>query len=110
MPSFDSSYIEGIYQQFANLALVFSTLFSFFFLLLYHFFLFSGCEYEGAKTLQCLRSSSTEVLIRAGQLTNATMPLTLYVFSPIIDGTFLQERPVEAFEAGRFIHVPMLTG
>jgi len=88
-PSFDSSYIEGIYQQFAN---------------------FAGCEDKGAKTLQCLRSASSEALIRAGQLTNATMPLTLYLFAPVIDGTFLQERPVEALNAGRFVRVPVLTG
>ena len=34
-------------------------------------------------------------LIRAGELTVAK-PLTLYLFDPIIDGTFLQEGPVEA--------------
>jgi carboxylesterase type B len=38
------------------------------------------------------------------------MPLTLYLFAPIVDGTFLQDRPVEAFKAGMFVRVPVLTG
>ena len=106
-PPFNSSYIEGIYQQFANFALVFNfSLIPF----LYTFFFFSGCENEGVETLQCLRSAPSEVLIRAGQLITAAWPLTLYLFAPIIDGSFLKERPVEALKAGRFARVPVLTG
>jgi hypothetical protein len=106
-PSFDSSYIENIYQQFANFALVFN--FPHFFPFL-DFFSFRGCENKGEETLQCLRSSPSEALIRAGRLTTATRPSTLYLFAPIIDGTFLLERPVEAFTAGRFARVRVLTG
>ena len=73
-------------------------------------FFFSGCENKDAETLQCLRSAPSEALIRAGQLTTAARPSTLYLFAPIIDGTFLQERPVEAFTAGSFARVPVLTG
>ena len=110
-PSFDSSYIEGIYQQFANFALVFNfCLFFFFHLFYFYFILFSGCENKDAETLQCLRSASSEALIRAGQLTTATRPSTLYLFAPVIDGTFLQERPVESFTTGKFARVPVLTG
>ena len=106
-PSFDSSFIEGIYQQFANFALVFN-FYNFFFRFL--FFVFRGCENKGEGTLQCLRSAQSGALIRAGQLTTAARASTLFLFAPVIDGTFLQERPVEALSAGRFSRVPVLTG
>lgn len=105
-PSFDSSFIEGIYQQFANFALVFNLTFFSRFLI----FVFRGCENKGEGTLQCLRSAPSGALIRAGQLTTAARASTLFLFAPVIDGTFLQERPVEALSAGRFSRVPVLTG
>ncbi|KAF8802083.1 alpha/beta-hydrolase [Phlegmacium glaucopus] len=88
-PLYNSAYIEGIYQQYAK---------------------FAGCENQGAGTLQCLRSAPSDALIRAGNLTTAARPSTLFLFAPVIDGEFLQERPVEAFRAGRFSGVPVLVG
>ena len=78
-PPFDSSYIEGIHQQFANFALVFN--FPLFLFFKYTFFP-SGCENQSTETLECLRSASSEALIRAGQLTTAARPSTLYLFRP----------------------------
>jgi carboxylesterase type B len=89
VPSFDQSYDEGIYEQFADLA---------------------GCGNKGSGTLQCLRSTSSHELTLAGSQLLSARPATLFVFAPILDGDFIAERPVEAFKAGRFSRVPVLFG
>ena len=105
-PSFDSSYTEDIYQQFANFALVptFSHFLSFFCL---NFSISSAVVKMKVQTLQCLRSAPCEALILTGHLLTAARPSTLFIFDPIIDGTFLQERPAETFKAGS---IPVLIG
>ena len=70
----------------------------------------SAVENEGPDTLLCLRSAPCEALILAGLLSTAARSSTLFIFDPIIDGTFLQERLVEAFKAGRFVCIPVLIG
>ena len=109
--SFDSSYMEDIYQQFANFALVpnFSR-FLFFFCLNFLISSASAVVKMKMQTLQCLRSAPCEALILAGLLSTAARSSTLFIFDPIIDGTFLQERLVEAFKAGRFVCIPVLIG
>ncbi|KAF8904132.1 alpha/beta-hydrolase [Gymnopilus junonius] len=88
-PTFDESYAEGIYEQFAE---------------------FAGCGNKSSSTLQCLRSASSEELTLAGSQVLVARPATLFVFAPGVDGEFLEERPVEAFKAGRFSRVPVLFG
>lgn len=80
------------------------------FLFIYVIGIFSGCENQGANTLQCLRSAPSKALIRAGNLITAAASSTLFLFAPVLGGQFLQERPIEAFTAGRFSSVPMLAG
>lgn len=36
------------------------------------------------------------------------LPLSYVVFAPILGGTFLLQRPVEAFKMGSLAHVPVL--
>ncbi|KAH9480168.1 Lipase 1 [Psilocybe cubensis] len=88
-PEFDQAYDEGIFQQFADLA---------------------GCADKGDDTLECLRAASSQALTLAGSQLLAARPSTLFVFAPIFDETFINERPVEAFKAGRFSNVPVLFG
>ncbi|KIM35872.1 hypothetical protein M413DRAFT_32110 [Hebeloma cylindrosporum] len=88
-PPFDGPYITGIYQQFAGLA---------------------GCDNQGAYTLECLRSAPAEKLALAAKQVLLARPTTLFVFSPILDGDFITERPVEAFKSGNFARVPVLFG
>ncbi|KAF8969005.1 alpha/beta-hydrolase [Flammula alnicola] len=89
MPLFNQSYDQDIFQQFSG---------------------FAGCENKGANTLQCLRSASSETLTVAGSQLTSSRPATLYVFAPILDGTLMIQRPVEAFKSGNFAHVPVLFG
>jgi len=37
-------------------------------------------------------------------------PASLFVFTPILDGDFIRERPVEALKSGNFARVPVLFG
>jgi para-nitrobenzyl esterase len=60
-----------------------------------------------------LRTSSTEALVTAARLQFAQVP-DLYpgdqAFSPVIDGDFLPEHPVDAIRAGRGNPVPLIIG
>ncbi|KAF9046768.1 alpha/beta-hydrolase [Panaeolus papilionaceus] len=87
-PSFDGTYVEGIYEQFAS---------------------FAGCP-KNAQTLSCLRSKSSDVLTAAGSKTLGARLDTLFVFAPILDNNFITQRPVEAFKAGNFARVPVFFG
>ncbi|KAF8969012.1 Alpha/Beta hydrolase protein [Flammula alnicola] len=89
-PIFNESYAEEIYRQVAE---------------------FAGCGNETSTgTLQCLRSASSDALTLAGSKLRAARPATHFILSPVIDGDFVKERPIEAFAAGRFARVPLLFG
>ncbi|KAG6812960.1 hypothetical protein H0H92_015079 [Tricholoma furcatifolium] len=85
-PSYNSAYVEDIFQQFATLA---------------------GCESD---VMNCLRAAEGNTLALAGSQTIASRTSTLFVFAPILDGSFLRSRPVEAFQSGQFARVPVLFG
>ncbi|KAF8150598.1 alpha/beta-hydrolase [Crassisporium funariophilum] len=89
VPAFDGTYDQGIFDQFAS---------------------FAGCGNKGDSTLACLRSATSQTLTSAGSQLLDARPATLFVFAPILDGEFVQDRPVEAFKSGRFSRVPVLFG
>lgn len=60
--------------------------------------------------MACLRGASTKSLATAGSDTLASLPSALYPFAPVVDGSFIQERPVDALLNGNFIDVPVLFG
>lgn len=72
-----------------------------------------GCT-DPANALACLRGKPVAELIGASDI--LTLPGGLLyqggvpVPSPIVDGTVVPERPVAAYAAGRFEHVPFLVG
>ncbi|KAG6908682.1 hypothetical protein DXG01_003696 [Tephrocybe rancida] len=70
-------------------------------------FLRSGCTSD---IMKCLRTADGNKLALAGSQTIAARKATLYTFAPVFDGTFLRERPVEAFKNGHFAQVPVLFG
>jgi carboxylesterase type B len=60
--------------------------------------------------MACLRAAPTNTLALAGSKTLANRTSSFYPFAPIADGCFIQDRPVEAFRAGKFARVPVLFG
>ncbi|KAJ7983154.1 Alpha/Beta hydrolase protein [Mycena polygramma] len=84
-------FIENIFTEFVGLA---------------------GCgnSGNGSATMACLRAASTVTIATAGAKTLANLTSSLYPIGPILDGTFITERPVEAFRNGHFIRVPVLAG
>ncbi|KAF4622086.1 hypothetical protein D9613_009119 [Agrocybe pediades] len=88
-PMYNGPYSEGIFKDYASAA---------------------GCVKQGTDTMKCLRSASALTLIHAANKVTAARPATLYVFAPVIDGSFLAQAPVEAFTSGRFAKVPVLFG
>ncbi|KAF7353958.1 Carboxylic ester hydrolase [Mycena venus] len=46
----------------------------------------------------------------AAIITLAKYTSSLYPFAPIADGSYIQERPVDALQNGNFVRVPVLTG
>ncbi|KAG6829498.1 hypothetical protein H0H87_011257 [Tephrocybe sp. NHM501043] len=60
--------------------------------------------------MSCLRKADGSKLALAGSQTIAARTSTLYPFAPVLDGSFLQKRPVEAFKNGNFAKVPVLFG
>ncbi|KAF5315421.1 hypothetical protein D9619_007425 [Psilocybe cf. subviscida] len=86
-PPSDGTYIQAVFDQFAG---------------------FAGCK--TASDLGCLRSASSATLTLAGSKLLNARPDTLFVFAPNFDSTFITTRPVEAFKAGLFAHVPILFG
>ncbi|RDB24352.1 hypothetical protein Hypma_008425 [Hypsizygus marmoreus] len=90
LPSFTDAYVQGIFDQVSA---------------------FAGCGNEtDATVMSCLRSASVSQLTLAGSQTVNSRPATLFTFAPIIDDSFLRERPVEAFASGHFAHIPVLFG
>ncbi|KAF5365993.1 hypothetical protein D9758_006699 [Tetrapyrgos nigripes] len=87
-PSFDSDYIEGIFNLFSSNA---------------------GCG-ANANTLACLRSASLSALTNGWNALVANRTSTLFNFSPLFDGDFIATRPVEGFTSGEFAKVPVLFG
>jgi para-nitrobenzyl esterase len=71
----------------------------------------TGDDVSAPQTL--LTSASAAQLVRAGSLLQKQMPDTVpgtIAFSPVIDGDYLPERPVEAIAAGRGARVPLVIG
>ncbi|KAJ7066895.1 Alpha/Beta hydrolase protein [Mycena belliarum] len=58
----------------------------------------------------CLRAAHTKTIATAGSSTLANLTSNLFPFGPIADGSFIRQRPVEAFRNGAFIRVPVLFG
>ncbi|KAF5352029.1 hypothetical protein D9758_009418 [Tetrapyrgos nigripes] len=91
-PAASGDFLEALFTQYASLA---------------------GCH-DKSKTsaLACLRKLRASQLTAAGaQLIQSQQRLaTLYNWAPSLDGNFIQERPVEAYKAGRFANIPVLFG
>ncbi|KAJ7124493.1 Alpha/Beta hydrolase protein [Mycena epipterygia] len=88
LPHYSDAFVEDLFTQFAGLA---------------------GCE-TSSDVMACLRAAPTNTLALAGSKTLANRTSSLYPFAPIADGSFIQERPVEAFRNGNFARVPVLFG
>ncbi|KAJ7666612.1 Alpha/Beta hydrolase protein [Mycena polygramma] len=73
---------------------------------------FAGCgnSGNGSAIMACLRAAPTGTIATAGKNTLANLTSSLYPIGPILDGSFLTERPVEAFQNGNFVRVPLLAG
>ncbi|KIY74413.1 alpha/beta-hydrolase [Cylindrobasidium torrendii FP15055 ss-10] len=94
MPRYNDTVPDEVFRRFASLA---------------------GCEVlsPSANTdlMPCLRNASVEALIYAGNATAiAYSGLTIFRFTPLVDGKLIIERPVEAFRSGNFVKVPMFFG
>ncbi|KAJ7983155.1 alpha/beta-hydrolase [Mycena polygramma] len=89
LPHYSDAFVENLFSQFADLA---------------------GCSGNGSAIMACLRTVPTNTLALAGSKTLANRTSSLYPFAPIADGSFIQDRPVEAFAAGKFARVPVLFG
>ncbi|KAJ6566962.1 Alpha/Beta hydrolase protein [Mycena capillaripes] len=91
LPSYNDVFVENLFTQFAGLA---------------------GCgsKTTGAAIMSCLRAASTKKLATAGSSTLAKLTSSLYPFGPIADGSYIQERPVDAFRNGNFVPIPVLFG
>ena len=71
-----------------------------------------GCH-NASDTLQCLRNLNIEVI--AGN--NSVIPTPgggggdpIFMYSDVIDGTFIQDYTYNLFATGRFIKVPVIFG
>ncbi|KAJ7683850.1 hypothetical protein B0H17DRAFT_1137473 [Mycena rosella] len=60
--------------------------------------------------MTCLRTASADTLALAGSMTLENSTSSVFTFFPIADGSFIRERPVEAFRNGNFARVPVLFG
>jgi len=60
--------------------------------------------------MDCLRKVDVNRLAKAGQELLDSRPASLYPFSPILDGSFLTKRPVDAFTNGKVAKVPVIFG
>ncbi|KAJ7334881.1 Alpha/Beta hydrolase protein [Mycena albidolilacea] len=91
LPNYNDAVTESLFAQFASLA---------------------GCgnKATGAKTMSCLRAASTAKIATAGSSTLTKLTSSLYPFGPIADGSYIQERPVDALRNGNFVRVPVLSG
>ncbi|KAJ7916276.1 Alpha/Beta hydrolase protein [Mycena leptocephala] len=91
LPHYTDAFIEDLFTKFAGLA---------------------GCgnSGNGPAIMACLRAAPTGTIATAGRNTLANMTSSLYPIGPIADGSFIRERPVEAFRNGHFVHVPVMFG
>ncbi|KAJ7100509.1 alpha/beta-hydrolase [Mycena epipterygia] len=91
LPDYTDAFVEDLFTKFAGLA---------------------GCgrKTSDAAIMSCLRAASTKTLATAGSETLTTYTSTLYPFAPIVDGSYIQERPVDALSNGNFVQVPFLFG
>ncbi|KAF7291782.1 Carboxylic ester hydrolase [Mycena chlorophos] len=90
LPEVTDTYSENLFTQFATLA---------------------GCDSgNSSEIMTCLRAASTKKIATAGSDVLNNLTSALYPIAPILDGTFLTERPIAAFESGRFIKVPGVFG
>ncbi|KAJ7683525.1 alpha/beta-hydrolase [Mycena rosella] len=91
LPHYTDAFIEDLFTQFAGLA---------------------GCGHidNGSATMACLRAAPTNTIATAGRNTLANLTSSLYPFGPITDGSFIRQRPIEAFRNGNFIRVPVMFG
>ncbi|KAJ7878507.1 alpha/beta-hydrolase [Mycena olivaceomarginata] len=82
LPNYNDAVTESLFTQFASLA---------------------GCgnKATGAQTMS---------LATAGSSTLTKLTSSLYPFGPIADGSYIQERPVDALRNGNFVRVPVLSG
>ncbi|KAJ7916275.1 alpha/beta-hydrolase [Mycena leptocephala] len=89
LPHYSDAFVEDLFTQFA---------------------VYSGCTGSASAVMACLRAAPTNTLALAGSKTLANRTSSFYPFAPIADGCFIQDRPVEAFRAGKFARVPVLFG
>ncbi|KAF7358991.1 Carboxylic ester hydrolase [Mycena sanguinolenta] len=89
--SYNDPAVENLFTQFASLA---------------------GCAKKAtsASTMSCLRAASTAKLATAGSKLLLNLTSSLYPLGPIADGSYIQERPVDALQNGNFVRVPVLSG
>lgn len=79
---------------------------------------FSGCNYADLHTVEtCLRALSPETLLHAQILSNTDVLADITNFlqivvtwSPTIGTEYLPRRPLEAFQAGEIVDVPIIVG
>ncbi|KAG7448757.1 alpha/beta-hydrolase [Guyanagaster necrorhizus] len=88
MPAYDSEYIEGIFTDFVADA---------------------GCD-KDEDVLACLREADVNDLAAAGNDVLVSKPTTIFSFAPILDGTFISKRAVEAFQDGTLAPIPLFYG
>ncbi|KAJ7983156.1 Alpha/Beta hydrolase protein [Mycena polygramma] len=88
---YTDAFVENTFTEFAGLA---------------------GCGASdvGSAIMACLRAASTATIATAGAKTLTNLTSSLFPIGPILDDSFLTERPVEAFRNGHFIRVPLLAG
>ncbi|PBK79978.1 alpha/beta-hydrolase [Armillaria gallica] len=87
-PAYDSEYVEGIFTDFvANV----------------------GCG-EDEDPMVCLREADVNDLAAAGNKILATKLATVDSFAPILGGSFISQRPIDAFQNGTFAQVPLFFG
>ncbi|KAF7324449.1 Carboxylic ester hydrolase [Mycena venus] len=91
LPHYTDPFVEELFTQFAGRA---------------------GCgnSGNGSAIMACLRAAPTGTIATAGRDTLANLTSALYPFGPIADGSFIRERPVEAFKNGNFVRVPVMMG
>jgi len=89
LPHYHDTFTENLFSQFAGLV---------------------GCSGTASAIMACLRAAPTNTLALAGSQTLANRTSSFYPFAPIADGSFIQDRPVEAFRSGKFARVPVLFG
>jgi len=66
----------------------------------YEFATAAGCE-DASDSLSCLRQADIDTLIAAAYQVERLAGFGNYVFTPVVDGTFIQERPEAALQAGK---------